>query len=106
MAPPNTGVNNVWKTWEFVEISVGIVLARPVHPRVCSAALYRYADCSGHVNLLTPPNRSTGVVAVQNMGSAVRRWRISATGVVLELDAQFRIMKKLKLVGTPFKVWE
>ena len=45
-----------------------------------------------------------GVVAVQNLGASVRGWRISATGVVLELDAQFRVMKKLKLIGTPFKV--
>ena len=46
----------------------------------------------------------SGVVAVQNLGASVRGWRISATGVVLELDAQFRVMKKLKLIGTPFKV--
>lgn len=31
-------------------------------------------------------------------------WRISGTGVVVELDADFRVMKKLKLVGTPLQI--
>ena len=51
---------------------------------------------------LAPPN--TGVLAVQKLGGAQRGWRVSATGVVLQLDASINIVKKLKLVGTPFKV--
>eukprot|EP00955_Chlamydomonas_euryale_P029664 312650-Chlamydomonas_euryale.AAC.1 len=37
---------------------------------------------------MAPAN--TGVVAVQRVDSEVRGWRISGTGVVLELDADFR----------------
>jgi hypothetical protein len=46
------------------------------------------------------------VLAVQKLGGGQRSWRIAATGVVLQLDASLRIVKKLKLVGTPFKVGE
>ncbi|KAL3145804.1 hypothetical protein ABBQ38_015181 [Trebouxia sp. C0009 RCD-2024] len=51
---------------------------------------------------LAPPN--TGVIAIQTSTSNQQSWRISATGVVLNLDASVRVMKKLKLKGTPLKV--
>lgn len=51
---------------------------------------------------LAPPG--SGVLAVQKMSSGIKHWRISATGVVLQLDATLGIVKKLKLVGTPFKI--
>jgi ribosome biogenesis protein BMS1 len=40
-----------------------------------------------------------GVVAIQNPGADVKGWRVSATGVVLELDADLRVVKKLKVGG-------
>ena len=40
----------------------------------------------------------------QSVPCILQSWRISATGVVLNLDASVRILKKLKLKGTPFKV--
>ncbi|KAI8474956.1 MAG: ribosome biogenesis protein BMS1-like protein [Monoraphidium minutum] len=52
-----------------------------------------------------PPN--TGVVALQAgvaLNPSAAGWRIAATGVVLEQEADLRVVKKLKLVGTPFKV--
>ncbi|KIY94899.1 putative Ribosome biogeneis protein BMS1 like protein [Monoraphidium neglectum] len=52
-----------------------------------------------------PPN--TGVVALQAgvaLNPSAASWRIAGTGVVLEQEADLRVVKKLKLVGTPFKV--
>jgi hypothetical protein len=51
---------------------------------------------------LAPPN--TGVLAVQRLEGGQRGWRVAATGVVLQLDASLRVVKKLKLVGTPYKI--
>lgn len=51
---------------------------------------------------LVPPQ--TGIIAVQNLAGSLSSWRISGTAVVMELDARFDIMKKLKLVGHPYKI--
>jgi ribosome biogenesis protein BMS1 len=51
-----------------------------------------------------PPN--TGILAIQKMAGNISGFRIAATGVALELDASFQIVKKLKLVGTPSKIYK
>lgn len=52
----------------------------------------------------TAPN--TGILAYQNLSEGQRGFRICATGTLLELDQTCKIVKKLKLVGEPFKIFK
>ncbi|KAG2383582.1 hypothetical protein C9374_004253 [Naegleria lovaniensis] len=45
--------------------------------------------------------QNTGVIAFQTLSEKVDTFRVSATGYVMEMDQDFSIVKKLKLVGYP-----
>ena len=52
---------------------------------------------------ITPQN--TGFLAVQTLSNEARGFRIAATGVTIDVDKSTRVVKKLKLVGTPLKIF-
>ncbi|XP_023197045.1 ribosome biogenesis protein BMS1 homolog [Xiphophorus maculatus] len=53
---------------------------------------------------ITP--QGSGFLAVQSVTGTKASFRIAATGVILDLDKSVTIVKKLKLIGYPFKIFK
>ncbi|KAH7885113.1 DUF663-domain-containing protein [Phlebopus sp. FC_14] len=63
--------------------------------------MHCYASFYGPVAL---PN--TGFCAFNSLHGETSAFRISATGIVLDIDRSTKIVKKLKLTGVPFKIFK
>lgn len=63
--------------------------------------MHCYATFYGPVAL---PN--TGFCTFNSLASEVSGFRVSATGVVLDIDRSVNIVKKLKLTGVPYKIFK
>lgn len=53
---------------------------------------------------VSAPN--TGFCAFNTLSGGVSNFRISATGVILDIDRTTKIVKKLKLTGAPYKIFK
>jgi ribosome biogenesis protein BMS1 len=49
---------------------------------------------------------STSFIAIQKLDDKLSHFRIAANGIIIELNQNFKIMKKLKLIGEPFKIFK
>ena len=54
------------------------------------------------IQALSKSQQST-VLVVPDESPSMQSWRISATGVVVGAEASPRVVKKLKMVGEPFR---
>ena len=63
--------------------------------------MHCYATFYGPASL---PN--TGFCAFNSLSNSAPGFRVSATGVVLDIDRSSKIVKKLKLTGVPYKIFK
>lgn len=109
----------ILKTADPVIVSMGWrrFQTRPIYAKVEDDMKHRYLKYTpNHVTCsmtmwgpITPQN--TGFLMVQSVqqnAEEIRRlgFRVAATGCVTEIDKTAQIMKKLKLVGTPLKIYK
>lgn len=48
--------------------------------------------------------QNSGCVFTQSIKNDLKKFRISGSGLITEINKSFEIMKKIKLIGEPFKI--
>lgn len=64
---------------------------------------YDFCLCVFYSNYL-PVNM--GLIAYQTLDEGMKKFRVAATGVVIGFSTDYKVKKKLKLIGEPYKVFK
>ena len=91
-----------WRRFQTIPI-YSVVDANSRHRMIKYTPEHMHCNATIH-GPIVPPN--TAAICFQKINSNQPSFRVAATAIILEIDHSMKIMKKLKLVGTPQKIYK
>ena len=91
-----------WRRFQTIPV-YSVVDANSRHRMIKYTPEHMHCNATIH-GPIVPPN--TAAICFQKINSNQSSFRVAATAVVIEVDHSMKIMKKLKLVGTPHKIYK